>query len=262
MGVNYFTLDGHNSIEWGVGLSGTGVFDAPARKGESIYIPGRNGAIWVDGDAWEDIEVIYPCWIAEAGFSQNVDGLRNFLLAHADKYYRLTDTYHPNEYRLARYSGGFEADPGPRNLTGRFDITFDCDPRRFALEDSEYEIGSGATETITNAKPGVIFPKIHYVATDVGVSYLQINGEEVLRARANPLTTTSYDFWYDTQGMYYFDIVDGVEVPIYVPEGVEEINEGVWRKPTKGFLPGDNTVTTYTDSGTLTATVKVNWWTI
>ena len=128
--MNSFTLDGRCSLDWNVGLSGTGVWDAPVRRGESFSIPGRNGAVWLDEDVFENISVVYPCWIAEE-FANLVDDFRAFLMAHGDKYYRLTDTYHPEEFRLARHPGPFQATPGAVNKWGRFDVVFDCDPRRF-----------------------------------------------------------------------------------------------------------------------------------
>lgn len=133
--MNYFTFDERSSTEWGIGLSGTGVWDAPARKGEQIYIPGRNGAVWVDDGSFENIEVAYPCWMSE-GFSDRIDDFRAFLEAHADQYYQLTDTYHPNEYRRGRYAGEFEAEPGTRNLSGRFNVVFDCEPFRYNILDT------------------------------------------------------------------------------------------------------------------------------
>ena len=128
--IGYFTLDGHDTTEWGIGLSGTGVWDAPARKGESISVPGRNGNIWVDDGSFENILVTYPCWMPE-GFDSNIDDFRAYLSLHSDDYYVLTDTYHPNEYRLGRYAGPFSSVPGTRNITGRFDVVFDCQPLRY-----------------------------------------------------------------------------------------------------------------------------------
>lgn len=128
--MNYFTLDGHRTTEWGIGLSAGGAYDAPARKGESISVPGRNGNIWVDDGSFENVMVTYPCWMSE-DFDANIDDFRAFLSLHSDQYYELRDTYHPNEYRLARYAGPFTATPGTRNKSGRMDVTFDCMPQRF-----------------------------------------------------------------------------------------------------------------------------------
>lgn len=166
--MNYFTLDGHETTEWNIGLSGSGVWNAPPRKGESIYLPGRNRAVWVDGDAWENIEVIYPCWIAE-GFNQNIDDFRAFMMAHSDNYYVLTDTYHPQEYRLGRYSGMFEAEPGIRNITGKFNVVFDCDPRRlrdvvkFQVQVSRAQMTNTVTYENTGTDP--IYPVFQFGGT-------------------------------------------------------------------------------------------------
>ncbi len=128
--MNTFTLDGHTTSEWGIGLSAGGAYDAPARKGESISVPGRNGNIWVDDGSFENVMLTYPCWMSE-DFDVNIDGFRAFLALHSDQYYELRDTYHPNEYRLARYAGAFTPQLGTRNKSGRFDVVFDCYPQRF-----------------------------------------------------------------------------------------------------------------------------------
>lgn len=151
--MNYFTLDGHSTTEWGIGLSAGGAYDAPARKGESISVPGRNGNIWVDDGSFENIMLTYPCWMSE-DFDANIDGFRAFLSLHSDQYYELRDTYHPNEYRLARYAGAFTADPGTRNKSGRFDVVFDCYPQRFLDSGNTWTaLTIGGTTNITNPTP-------------------------------------------------------------------------------------------------------------
>jgi len=131
--MNTFTLDGRSTSEWGIGLSAGGAYDAPARKGESISIPGSNRSVWVDGGGWENIFITFPCWIAE-GFDSKVDEFRAFLSRHSDAFYKLTDTYHPDEYRMARYAGPFNAIPGTMNKSGRMDVMFECWPMRYFNE--------------------------------------------------------------------------------------------------------------------------------
>lgn len=174
--MNYFTLDGHSTTEWGIGLSGSSVWDAPARKGESISVPGRNGNIWVDGGSFENILLTYPCWMSEE-FDEHVDDFRTFLAIHSDKYYKLSDTYHPDEFRLARYAGPFTADPGTRNKSGRMDIVFDCMPQRFLNAGNEWvqmPVPSESVEggaligTIENTTPFATFPIICFSVTNSG----------------------------------------------------------------------------------------------
>ena len=40
---NYFTLDGTDSRDFGVYISGRGTFNGPARNLDFISVPGRNG---------------------------------------------------------------------------------------------------------------------------------------------------------------------------------------------------------------------------
>lgn len=175
---NFFVYDGRNSRDWKVGLSGSGTYNAPARKGEAVSIPGRSGTVWVDEGAYENTSLVYPCWIAD-GFNERVDDFRAFLQAHGDKYYRLEDTYHPDEYRLARYPGDFTATPGTRNLTGRFDLVFDCDPRRWLkagekeqylfLEESSTE--EGTSTSIYNPTYYPAAPSLYFDHANIGSIY-------------------------------------------------------------------------------------------
>lgn len=162
--MNFFSYDNRKSTDFGVGLSGISVWNAPARRGEVISIPGANGNIWYDGSAFQNAIIQYPCWIAE-GFDPRVDVFRDFLARHGDDYYRLADSYHPDEYRMARYAGPFEAEPGTRNLTGRFDVSFSCDPRRFLLSGEIEEPLSGS---ITNPTRFIAYPIIRIAHMNVG----------------------------------------------------------------------------------------------
>lgn len=149
--MNYFTFDNTSSATFNVGLSGSGVFDAPARKGEAVSVPGRNGTVWIDDGSFENTSLTYPCWLC-GDFLANVDGFRAWLSAHSDKYYRLTDSYHPDEYRMARFSGPFVANVGTANKSGAFDVTFDCMPQRFLTSGEAWtDVGAeGSPTTITN----------------------------------------------------------------------------------------------------------------
>lgn len=176
--MNTFTLDGHTTSEWGIGLSAGGAYDAPARKGESISVPGRNGNIWVDDGSFENIMLTYPCWMSE-DFDANIDGFRAFLSLHSDQYYELRDTYHPTEYRLARYAGAFTPQLGTSNKSGRFDVVFDCYPQRFldsgntwtAMTVPSTSSSSGVSMgTITNSTPFATSPVICFRTNGTGVN--------------------------------------------------------------------------------------------
>jgi len=148
---NSFTFDGQNSLDSGIYITGEAVFNAPERVVEMISVPGRNGALAIDQGRFENIEVTYPAGCFASNMSDYADKVSQFrnILASRYTYKRLTDTYHPDEFRLGLYKSGLEVDSVKYNTAGEFDITFDCKPQRWLVsgETSQTFTGSG---TITN----------------------------------------------------------------------------------------------------------------
>lgn len=145
---NYFTFDGVDSRSFGVYISGQGTFKAPARSYDALEIPGRNGALLGIDSRLGNVELTYPAFIY-SNFAENIAAFRAFLLSHKG-YFKLKDSYHPDEFRLAYYPGPFEPDVTSANNAGSFDITFICKPQRY-LESGEevIELIPGQTETHT-----------------------------------------------------------------------------------------------------------------
>lgn len=134
--LNHLTYDGVDSSDFGVFISGEGAFDAPARRGEMISIPGRNGSLFMDEGVFENITVEYPAFIGtgyEELFRTRLGDLRSALSSRGN-YKRLTDTYHPDEFRLGIFREGLEVDPQHITRAGGFTMKFDCKPQRFLVE--------------------------------------------------------------------------------------------------------------------------------
>lgn len=144
-----FTFDGESSLNYGVYLTGEGVFNAPVRAVEMIEIPGRNGNFALDQGRFENITVTYRAGmfdVNESNFADKVSAARNWLCSKVG-YCRLEDEYNPNEYRMAVYSNGLELDHDML-IAGEFDITFDCKPQRFLTSgETATTVTSGATVT-------------------------------------------------------------------------------------------------------------------
>lgn len=152
---NYIVYNGKSFLDFGVFISGSGTFDAPERDTEKIEIPGRNGDLTIDNGRYKNLPLKYPAFITSE-FNSNIEGLRNFLLTQQG-YKRLEDTYHPEEFRLAKISGGFTTKPIAELYAGEFDLEFDCYPQRF-LKSGEKVVeftaaGSLLNKQLTTAKP-------------------------------------------------------------------------------------------------------------
>ena len=145
------TFGGVDSADFGIYISGEGAFDAPKRAVELVDIPGRNGALTIDQGRYENIEVTYPAYVVEddlTDFANAVKSFRNAIVSQKG-YQRLTDTIHPNEYRMAVYLEGLEVKPIKYATAASFDITFNCKPQRF-LTSGETEVTVSSGGTLTN----------------------------------------------------------------------------------------------------------------
>lgn len=158
---------------YGVYVSGVGTYGAPSRSVTEEVVPGRNGTLVIDNGRFENIQVVYPCFIL-SGFAANIAGLRNFLASHQG-YVRIRDTYHPDEYRMGVYSSGLEIETsGHNNRHGKFSLTFNCKPQRFlASGDTPVTVSSGAT--ITNP---TLFPSRPLIRV-TGTGTLSLGGVEL-----------------------------------------------------------------------------------
>ena len=150
---NSIIFGGINSADYGIYIGGEGTFNAPARQVEMVEVPGRNGAIAVDQGRWENITVTYSAFNYEENletFAQQLSDFRNAICSQIG-YQRLTDTFHPDEYRMAICLDPLEIKPIDYNTASQFEIKFNCKPQRWLTEGEEpVTIGEwGATKTVS-----------------------------------------------------------------------------------------------------------------
>lgn len=143
---NYLIFGGVNSSDYGIAISGEGVFNAPERDVELVDIPGRNGAYVLDKGRYRNTTVTYRAFNYEADledFRERLSAFRNALGAQKG-YQRLTDTFHPDEFRIAAFINGIQFNPIQRNTAAEFDITFNCMPQRYLTSgETAITIGHG-----------------------------------------------------------------------------------------------------------------------
>lgn len=144
------TFDGESSKDFGIYITGTGVYNAPTRDVEMIAIPGRNGELAQDNGRFSNVEVTYHCGLfgpSQTDFAEAVSEFRNLLLSRQG-YVRLEDEYNPDEYRMAVYKDGLDVDVVTQR-SGEFDVTFYCKPQRF-LKSGETAVAIESGDTLTN----------------------------------------------------------------------------------------------------------------
>lgn len=134
MGIlNHLIYDNIDSSDYGIFLKKAAVFNTPERRVEKVAIPGRNGDLLIDDGTFENIEVEYTAVLGCDSAEEFASTLGDFRSALASRgtYKKLTDSYNPDEYRVATLIEEFEVDPRAYYMAGEFKITFDCKPQRF-----------------------------------------------------------------------------------------------------------------------------------
>ena len=178
---NYLIFDEGDSRDYDVYISGQGTFGNPVRDYNMMNVPGRSGAIVLGGDSFENMDITYPAFIFK-DFRENLRAFSSFLLSHVG-YFRLEDTYHPDEYRMAIYRGGMDPDVRPRNQAGKFDIVFEVQPQRW--------LKSGERITVLTAS-GSIYNPTHFPSQPLlrvyGSGRLGIGSETITITAANQYT--------------------------------------------------------------------------
>lgn len=150
-----FYFDGKSCRDFGIYVSGSGTFNAPELDVTTYEIPGKNGDLVISNGRYKNIVVQYHAFI-RSDFRHNAERARAWLL-HPQGYRRLSDDYHPNEFRLARFTGPIDFDMRFMNRSGECTLNFDCKPQRF-LASGEGKLTFEAAsvlwnDTLFNAKP-------------------------------------------------------------------------------------------------------------
>lgn len=221
--------------DYGVYISGKGVFNAPERDTESVSIPGRNGELTIDNGRYKNLALTYPAFIIR-DFKENVQALRNFLLSQKG-YVRLEDDYYPEEFRMARWVGEFEADPIEELYAANFDLTFSCYPQRF-LKSGEQPIELTANTTINNGNYTTALPLIRAY----GAGSFSIGGVAVQITSASGYT----DIDCELQEAYKDTLATNCNGNIILTDA---------RFPS--LEPGENQITM---NGITKLEIKPRWW--
>ena len=232
---NWFTFDGENSKDYGVYISGLNTFNGAERNTKKVSIAGRNGDLTIDEGTYQNVGLKYPAFIYD-NFNANVSAFRNMLLSKTG-YKRLEDTYHPDEYRLARFQGSFDADVIDELYAGQFTLDFDCYPQRF-LKVGEKVVEYTANGSILNKWDQIALPLLRVY----GDGYVQINDIKITISGSSTYT----DIDCDLQEAYKDTLATNKNSTI-------TLNNGEFFS----LVPGTNSITI---SGVSKVQLTPRWW--
>lgn len=131
---------GESSADYGMVVSEAPAFERPTRKQTIVSVPGRNGAILFQEDAFEDVVRTYKVWMVKddgKDLTDTIDGAMAWLYSLTG-YQRLEDNFEPDVFRLAYFNGGANVSNELMQY-GETTLSFTCRPERF-YKDGEQEI--------------------------------------------------------------------------------------------------------------------------
>lgn len=153
---NYFFFNGARSIDKGLTIEYCPSVGTGQRVVEKISVPGRSGDLVIDTGAYGNYIQPYEIWFKDKlrGTTRAARDIAQWLLSGIG-YMRLEDTYDPEVFRLAMFTGPFDVENWM--LThGRATLEFDCQPQRW-LKTGQLPVAVQSGQSLINtwqpAKP-------------------------------------------------------------------------------------------------------------
>lgn len=237
-GQNYFIFDGVSTLDYGMLINGSGVFESPEPDLEYVQIPGRNGNLIYDNNRFENIDVSYSPVFAVRDFRARAKAFQAWLLSHRG-YYRLEDSYQPDYFRMASVREAIEVqDIAWVNNAGALSVTFDCKPQLY--------LKSGETVTTLTASGSVTNPTAY-----TALPLLNVYGTGTLTVGSVSIVIESHSYTYavidcETQDCYY---------------GANNLNPKITIGDYFPTFPSGSTTITLGD-GITKVEITPRWWTI
>lgn len=242
-----FTFDGVTTTAHGVWVSGVNTFAAPERDVETVVIPGRNGMLTLDNGRYQNVRIAYPCFMAD-NFDTDFPAFKAAMLSKTG-YLQLSDTYHPDGFRLARIVGGLTPKTGILNKSAQFDVQFDCYPQFYLTTGQSAMTISTSGSNINNPTQFPSNPIIEVTFSSTPRTGTVTVGGQTVTITALPGTPLVIDCEAQTA---YFVIQGQVRAPAY-----QYITLTTGDFPT---IPKGTSTVSFTGASSVKITPR--WWTL
>lgn len=207
------------SSDYGIYISGEGVFNAPRRDAEMISIPGRNGTYLLDHNRFDNIVVTYPAHCVADNMDEFRSKLRDYRNALSAKrgYQRLSDTINGDEYRMASFIDGFDSEPIGFSLASTFELKFNCKPQRFLkIGEIETPVSSGGVitnPTLFDSQP--LLRVLGYGKITVNTSDIVVENEDIGDVTLQNESDLNFDTKYilDSNTISLLNTSDTITIP-------------------------------------------------
>ena len=170
MGVNYFVFGDVDSRDYDIEVFFKDIDHTPKRVYEIIEVPGRNGAIYIDQNRYEDVPVAYDCVALDDADRKSFTSA----LASQTGYRRLQDNFNSTEFYNAVFDGDIDPHVTAERDQSTFTVYFTRSPQRY-LTDGETAVSVDDGDTLTNP---TLF-EAHPLLEVEGYGQIVLNGYDI-----------------------------------------------------------------------------------
>lgn len=243
--ANSFTFNGTNCSAYGIFIETEPIEEAGQKITRSWSVPGRTGELTRSTGAYSNTTRTYKCMFR--GTPEDMRAVRQWL-ALSEGYCELTDTYDAGIKRLARVIDLPQMENFQRGADGygRFEISFNCDPRKF--------IPTTWTRGETNVIANPYMPARPVIQIEVddpdAVSYVKVGSSEIIIVPPGGEVPEATEFEIDSEKRTVKMKIDG-----------EWVTAELMRYIIRGGYPIlKNGNTTFTESGAEITAIQLNYW--
>lgn len=230
-----FSYNGRSTKDFHVRVERYPKLGSPARKLETVQVPGRNGDLHMEQDAFHNYTQPYEIYFhGPAASPEQAHAIKAWLMG-SKGYRRLEDVYDPAHFRLAAFSGPMDISNW-LNKYGRCTVQFDCKPQAF-LKSGEAAVSLNGPASLHNPCAFASKPLIRVFGSGSGV--LAVNETEVTIHAIDQYV----DLDCDLQNA--FRDLENKNSEIYAPEFPQ-------------LVPGENTVSW--TGGISRVEIIPRWW--
>lgn len=176
---NIITFDGTASSDYNLIIMEAPTFERPTRKQSVFNVPGKNGAVIFQQNAWDNVARTYEVGLIERSgqtLTEAVDTFEAYLNSKTG-YKRLEDSFEPDIFRLAYFSGGVNF-TNDMMQAGKASLPFTCRPERF-LKSAETPVTVTNGTTIDNPTLFTSKPLIHIEVSSQTTITVSIGGNTI-----------------------------------------------------------------------------------
>ncbi|MCD7784557.1 MAG: phage tail family protein [Oscillospiraceae bacterium] len=232
---NQFEYNGKRSYDdFGLLIAETPPFVIAERDIEFTSVSGRSGDVLADNGRYNNVTKEYSVILTDDVFplAQTVKKMSAWLTKSAN-YYKLCDTYEPNYYRLAAFSGNISVTDLLLQI-GTATLTFNCKPYKYLLD---------GQKEITLTEEGSVYNPEDFDS----VPYIKITGDgDITLMISNDNGNTSFYF----EDVEEYIEIDGELMSAYKGNTLENSKISFVDFPT--LAPGQNEISFVGDVESIT----------